>query len=777
LDEFLATLNPEQRAAVEHGDGPLLILAGAGSGKTRVLTHRFAHLIRVRNVEPRRIMAVTFTNKAANEMKERVGHLVSRLPWDAWIGTFHSLSARILRRHGASIGVDPNFTVFDDSDQLTLIRQCVKYLELDEKQYPPRALLSAIGRAKDQLWTPQDYSRAAEGAFQETAAAIYRQYQERLIQNNALDFDDIIFNTVMLFRQDKEALAHYQNHFEHLLIDEYQDINAAQFELVRRLAAKRRNICAVGDDDQSIYKFRGADIRNILDFERTYPDATVIKLEQNYRSTQTILEAAWSVVQNNRSRKEKKLWTAREGGDLIRLFVGEDDYHEAEYVANRIADAVNEGKRYGDCAVLYRINAQSRILEEVLLRRRVPYKIVGGLRFYDRKEVKDALGYLRALHNPSDSVSLTRIINVPARGIGEKTVEKLASYAEQHGTSLYNAIAHLEEIGIGGKIGSALRTFYGVIEGLRSKAAETKVSDLLPLVLERSGYRAELEKENTDEAKERLANLDELYTVAVEFETRSPDPSLGAFLEQASLMSSADTYEEGADAVTLMTLHAAKGLEFPVVLLVGLDEGLFPLSRSLDSDDEIEEERRLCYVGITRAKDSLYITRCYNRMKFGRVEPCMSSRFLTEIPPELFHETFALTTKDRWNERAAERKAVKASNLWNQTDSQAAYRVQTPPKSKPSLDSGSSPARREPSAPAASPVRTFSAPTVGAQRRQVAGVPAPGGEFKSGTKVRHEKFGEGIVVSVDAGGTLSVVFTDVGLKKLSLEYAKLDKVE
>jgi DNA helicase-2/ATP-dependent DNA helicase PcrA len=774
LEELLASLNPEQRAAVEHGDGPLLILAGAGSGKTRVLTHRFAHLMRVRNVEPRRIMAVTFTNKAASEMKERVGHIVSRLPWDAWIGTFHSLSARILRRHGSSIGVDPNFTVFDDSDQLTLVRQCVRHLELDEKQYQPRALLSAIGRAKDQLWTPQDYSRAAEGAFQETAAAIYRHYQERLIQNNALDFDDIIFNTVMLFRQDKEALAYYQEQFEHLLIDEYQDINTAQFELVRRLAAKRRNICAVGDDDQSIYKFRGADIRNILNFERTYPDATVIKLEQNYRSTKTILDAAWNVVQNNRSRKEKRLWTAREGGDPIRLFVGEDDYHEAEYVANRIGDAVNVGKRYGECAVLYRINAQSRILEEVMLRRRIPYKIVGGLRFYDRKEVKDALSYLRALHNPSDSVSLTRILNVPARGIGDKTVEKLSHYAEQHGTSLYNAIAHLDEIGIGGKIGSALRTFYGLIEGLRAKVADLKVSDLLPIVLERSGYRADLEKENTEEAKERMANLDELYTVAVEFETRSPDPSLGAFLEQASLMSSADTYEEGADAVTLMTLHAAKGLEFPVVLLVGLDEGLFPLSRSLDSDEEIEEERRLCYVGITRAKDTLYITRCYNRMKFGRVEPCMSSRFLTEIPPELFQETFALTTRDRWEERAAERKAAKSSNLWERTDSQATYRVQPAPKPKASVPSTR---RSEEPTPPASPVRSFTAPTLGAQRRQVAGVPAPGGEYKSGTKVRHEKFGEGIIVSVDAGGTVSVVFTDVGLKKLSLEYAKLEKVE
>ncbi len=776
LEELLTTLNPEQRAAVEHGDGPLLILAGAGSGKTRVLTHRFAHLIRVRNVDPLGVMAVTFTNKAATEMKERVGQIVHRLPWNAWIGTFHALSARMLRRHGESVGVDPRFTVFDDSDQLTLIRQCLKSLELDEKQFAPRAILSAIGRAKDQLWTPMEYSRHADGPYQEAAAAVYRIYQEKLTQNNALDFDDIIFLTVELFRHDKAALAHYQDQFQHVLIDEYQDINTAQFELVRRLAAKRRNICAVGDDDQSIYKFRGADIRNILDFEKTYPDARIVKLERNYRSTKTILDAAWSVVSNNHARKEKRLWTDRDGGDLLRLFIAEDDYHEAEYIAERIAHAVSQGASYNDCALLYRINAQSRVLEEVLLRRRLPYKIVGGLRFYDRKEIKDALSYLRVLYNPSDGVSLLRILNVPPRGVGEKTVEKLTTFAEANGITVYEALRRLPEIGVGGKIAAALRTFFVAMESLRARMNELRISQLLPLILEKSGYRAELEKDPGEEARQRLANLEELVNVAVVFEERSEDASLGAFLEQASLMSSADTYEAGADAVTLMTLHAAKGLEFPVVFLVGLDEGLFPLSRSLDKEDELEEERRLCYVGITRAKDTLHLTRAYSRMRYGRSETTMCSRFLTEIPQELFQQSFSVTNQRALRDNAWNRRDTQA-DMWEQNDSgRAANRIASrphthAPKGYPSP--GAQEGSRNPSPTGERPAP----PTLGAQRRQVAGIPAPGGEFKSGSKVKHATFGAGIVVGVEGANTITVVFEGIGLKKLSLEYAKLEKVE
>ncbi|MBW3625867.1 MAG: ATP-binding domain-containing protein, partial [Armatimonadetes bacterium] len=539
-----------------------------------------------------------------------------------------------------------------------------------------------------------------------------------------------------------------------------------------------RNICAVGDDDQSIYKFRGADIRNILDFEKTYPDAKIIKLEQNYRSTKTILDAAWSVVSNNRARKAKKLWTARDGGDLIRFFIAEDDYHEAEYVANRIEEVTGRGGRYNDCAVLYRINSQSRVMEEVLLRRRIPYRIVGGLRFYDRKEIKDALSYLRVLHNPADSVSLGRILNVPARGIGEKTVEKLANLAEAQGITLYDAVGRSAEAGIGGKIGAALRTFHAAMESLREKARTYKVSDMLPLVMEKSGYTDELKRENTEEAKQRLANLEELVTVAVEFESRAPDTSLGAFLEQASLMSSADTYEENADAVVLMTLHAAKGLEFPVVFLLGLDEGLFPISRALDQEEEIEEERRLCYVGITRAKDTLHITRAYQRMKFGRVEACMSSRFLTEIPPELFQQTFGLTPPQRSSRNRGKESEAPKQDLWNRMDgSRAASRISSRPHTHAPNRYPSTLTNAEMPKPKTETWEKPRTPTLGAQRRKVAGVKALGGEYKSGTRVRHAAFGEGIVVGADANNTVSVVFDGVGLKKLSLEYAKLEKLD
>lgn len=722
MDPLLDSLNEQQRAAVCHGDGPLLILAGAGSGKTRVLTHRLAYLVQRRNVSPWNILAVTFTNKAANEMRQRAQSLVSQLPRDAWVGTFHSLCARILRRHGALIGIDPSFSISDDADQLALIKQCLKQLNLDDKQYPPRSVLSAIGRAKDELVDPRTFAEVAVGPQQEVTAQVYRLYQDKLALAHSLDFDDLIMRTVELLRESPEALQHYRQQFTHILIDEYQDINAAQYTLVRVLAEPERNVFAVGDDDQSIYAFRGANVSIILGFSTYYPEARVVKLEQNYRSTKTILDASWHVVKENRNRHDKRLWTQRGPGDPIYVYEAMDERDEAAYVASRVAAGRANGMRLSDFAVLYRVNAQSRAIEEEFGRRGLPYRVVAGLRFYDRREVKDIIAYLRVISNPSDSVSLQRIINVPARGIGETTMARLAEYASSHGVSLYQALAEADAIeAVSRKIRHALAQFHATIEELRREAASITVSQLLLHTLEKSGYVSALRAEGTGEAETRLQNLQEMLTVTQGFEADSPDRSLSAFLEHISLMSDVDTYDPDAnDAVTLMTLHAAKGLEFPEVFLVGMDDGLLPFSRSLDQEDQLEEERRLCYVGMTRAMHRLHLIRAHTRTLFGSQFICQESRFLASLPRGILR--------------------LRGTGA-----------------------SGQRTAEQEPASAQAAQLRSPSLP--------------PG--IRDGSRVRHPSFGEGRIVATTSSGAdtfVTVIFDDaaVGMKRLSLQYAKLD---
>lgn len=733
LHELLDSLNPQQREAVCHGEGPLLVLAGAGSGKTRVLTHRLAYLVRCKGISPWSVMAVTFTNKAAGEMKERAERLVGGLPKDAWVGTFHSLCARMLRRHGSLVGVKPSFTVFDDSDQLTLIRECLRELNLDEKQFPPRPILSAIGRAKDELVDENQFARAAFGPNEEIAARIYRLYQKKLAENDALDFDDLIMKTVQMLRDSDEAREYYQNLFRYILIDEYQDINTAQYVLVRILAEPRRNVCAVGDDDQSIYAFRGANVHLILNFERDYPEAKIIKLEQNYRSTKTILDGAWHVVKENRGRHEKRLWTEREAGDPIYVYEAEDERDEAAYVIRQITEGINSrGMHPRDFAVLYRVNAQSRVLEEEFLKSGVPYRIVGGLRFYERKEIKDALAYLRIIHNPNDSVSLQRILNVPPRGIGSTTISRLSDYAALHGQSLYWALSELDSIpDVRPQTRRSLNSFFEMIEDIRKSAHLHTVTDILAMVLDQSGYLQMLRAEGTGESETKLQNLEELFSVTREFEASNPEPSLGAFLERVSLISDADTYDESVDSVVLMTLHAAKGLEFPEVFIVGMEEGLLPFSRSVQDEDQLEEERRLCYVGMTRAMNRLHLIYVRTRALFGDRFINPPSRFLQSIPPELTNIGRIRTRRERYlsarsflPERGASSADQYASSITS-TDAEPA----TPP-------------------------------------------------FRDGCRVCHPVFGEGIVVSSSYSGSdwiVTVVFDDpnVGMKKLSTSYAKL----
>lgn len=734
MENLLAQLNPQQREAVLHPGGPLLILAGAGSGKTRVLTYRLAYLVHRYKEDPRRIMAVTFTNKAAGEMKERVQQLLGHLPNDAWIGTFHSLCSRLLRKEGHHLGIPSNFVVFDESDQLAVVRECLRELDLDEKQFPARQILGVIGRAKDEMVDPPTYARYANGYYEETAAKIYDLYQRKLIAVKALDFDDLIFNTVTLFQQVPQVLEYYQEWFRHILVDEYQDVNYAQYQLVKALAQKHRNITVVGDDDQSIYAFRGADVRIILAFERDYPDAKVITLEQNYRSTQVILDAAWSIISHNQSRKPKRLWTARKGGDLIYLYEALNEQDEGSFVLNRIEDEVHlRGRRWSDCAILYRTNAQSRIFEEACLRRGIPYRIVGGLRFYDRKEIKDALSYLRVLQNPADTLSLRRIINVPPRGIGETTLNRLEAYALRKGCTIFEAMAQVDQVeGIAPHLVSRVRSFYQLMSELRQQSRYRNVPDLLKIVLERTGYMQDLAKLSPSEADDRKRNLEELYGVAYEYQTTSPDPSLSGFLEQVSLMSDVDTYDTSADAVVLMTLHSAKGLEFPVVFLVGMEDGLFPHNRAI-VDDNLEEERRLCYVGVTRAMERLYLSYACYRTAYGERVPCTPSRFIQEIPEELFQSSPATLLlhsgfREKLNHRALRREDVEALREMEKREEETSQEK------------------------------------------------AP---FQAGEKVRHPYFGEGIVVRCEGANErimVTVDFPSAGIKKLSLAHAKLEKV-
>jgi DNA helicase-2/ATP-dependent DNA helicase PcrA len=634
-NSLLDALNPQQREAVMHTDGPMLVVAGAGSGKTRVLTHRVAHLIESGSAAPSEILAITFTNRAANEMKERVQGLVgSRTAARMWVMTFHAACGRLLRRDAERLGYRSSFTIYDQADQVRLVKACIEELELDPKRFAPRAVHSAISRAKDRLLTADGYADQVGNFFEQTVASVYGLYQRRLYAANAMDFDDMILQAVLLLEADEEARAAWQARFSHIMVDEYQDTNHAQFRLLSVLAARHRNIAVVGDPDQSIYAFRGADIRNISEFEHDFPGARVVALEQNYRSTQAILDAANAVIARNPDRRPKRLWSDLGRGLPVRVVEADDEHAEARFVAGEITRALDEGAGPADIAVFYRMNAQSRVLEDVLVRQGVGYRVVGGPRFYERAEIKDAIAYLQVIHNPADEVSLRRIVNQPRRGIGSASLDRLAAHASQMNWTLLEAIEHSSAVPLGTAAASRVREFAALIEDLREVAATASPAELLEQVLEQTGYRGMLEAERTFESQGRLENLDELIGVAREFAERGEeDASLATFLQDISLYSDSDALNEPRPEVTLMTIHNAKGLEFPIVFVIGLEEGLFPHQRSLDEGDEAEE-RRLCYVGMTRAQQSLVLTHAHSRTIFGMRGYNLPSRFLSELPAD-----------------------------------------------------------------------------------------------------------------------------------------------
>lgn len=753
------TLNEQQREAVFHTEGPLLILAGAGSGKTRVLTHRIAYLIEEQQVNPWNILAITFTNKAAGEMRERVDKLVGYGSESIWVSTFHSMCVRILRRHIDLLGYDTNFTIYDSDDQKTLMREVCKLLQVDTKMFRERALLSEISKAKDELVTPQEYRMRAEGDYsRKKIAEVYEEYEKQLRSNNALDFDDLLFKTVQLFQTQKDVLEYYQERFRYIMVDEYQDTNTAQFELVRLLAAKYRNLCVVGDDDQSIYKFRGANIHNILNFEQYFPDAKVIKLEENYRSTQNILDAANAVIKNNVGRKAKALWTQQDAGDKIDCKDFDTAYDEAEYIAHSINSFVRKGVfSYGDSAVLYRTNAQSRLLEERFVRENIPYKIVGGVNFYARKEIKDLLCYLKTIDNAQDDLAVKRIINVPKRGIGATTIAKVQDYADENGMSFYAALRQAEEISTLSKAtATKIRPFVTFIQMLRSKLPYISVEQLMDEIIEDTGYVAELDAEGTDEARARIENIDELISKIVAYEESVEQPTLSGFLEEVALIADIDNLEEDSDYVVLMTLHSAKGLEFPNVYLAGMEDGLFPSYMTITSDDptEVEEERRLCYVGITRAREHLTLTSARMRMTRGETQYHKVSRFVKEIPKSLLN---GMVREER------PRKEDPIKDLGN---------IKLNFSRKPYGGGSPAPAGGMPY------YKSFS---LEQKKTQQFGGGTKLGRltYAEGDRVRHAKFGEGLVKQIVSGGRdyeVTVDFDDFGTKKMFASFAKLQKL-
>jgi DNA helicase-2/ATP-dependent DNA helicase PcrA len=645
----LGTLNPPQREAVTHGEGPLLILAGAGSGKTRVIISRVAWLIQDRGVDPKSLLAVTFTNRAAGEMKERLGKVVGADAVDGmFVSTFHSFCVRFLRVEAPKLGFRRDFSIFDDDDQTRLVKECMHELQIDEKLVKARALLWRIGQAKNAMLSPGQFAEQAEGEKGQWAAEVYKLYQAKLKAMHAMDFDDLINHSVGLLKFDAQTLKHWQERLRWFLVDEYQDINPAQYHLIRALSAGSRNLAVVGDDDQSIYKFRGADIRNILDFEKDFPDAKVIKLEQNYRSTQRILEAAWAVVNRNEGRKEKKLWTQNALGEPITFYQAPDEVEEGRYVAGQVVWLNRRERRpLSDFVVLYRTNAQSRALEEAMRREALPYRIVGGMRFYDRMEVKDCLCYLRLLANPDDLLSLKRVINMPPRGIGDLTLDKVQAYAWSKSLGFFAAMREADSVpGLQAKAVRELKKFTAVIEELRAELAVSGPARLLSEVVKRSGYLDYWMAERSSEAEMRVENVKELVASAIDFEERGREKTLAAYLEMVALASTLDKADEGGEQVTLMTLHNAKGLEYPVVFLTGLEEGLFPHANSVEEEGGVEEERRLCYVGITRAREKLHLTCSVSRRSFGNRAYNPHSRFLDEIPPDLMEGFQALRREE-----------------------------------------------------------------------------------------------------------------------------------
>ena len=737
------SLNEEQKKGVFTTEGPVLLLAGAGSGKTRVLTHRAVYLIEELGVNPYHILAITFTNKAAGEMRERIDDMVGYGSENIWVSTFHSTCVRILRRFIDHIGFGTNFTIYDTEDQKTIMKDICKRLEIDTKMYKEKSFLAAISSAKDELISPEAYALRAQGDFRKMKeAAVYREYQQVLRKNNALDFDDLIVKTVELFQSDMEVLDYYQERFRYIMVDEYQDTNTAQFQLIKLLAGKYKNLCVVGDDDQSIYKFRGANIYNILNFEKEFPNAVTIKLEQNYRSTQNILNAANGVIANNVGRKAKRLWTENEEGEKIAFHQFETGFDEADYVAKDIRSKVREGMyHYGDCAVLYRTNAQSRLFEERFITASIPYKIVGGVNFYSRREIKDLLAYLKTIDNAMDDLAVRRIINVPKRGIGATTLSRVQDYADANGLTFYNALKMAEEIGTIGRASAKIRPFVMLIQSMRSKLPYISVSELLQEIIEETGYVRELEAENTEEAQQRIENIDELISKAVTYEESEEEPTLSGFLEEVALVADIDSVDETQDYVVLMTLHSAKGLEFPQVYLAGMEDGLFPGFGAICAENptaEIEEERRLAYVGITRAKERLSISCARMRMIRGETQYNKVSRFVKEIPRELLAGTIQ---KEKMPD--IPKPSMMAKNAF---------------LAKPM-------ALRRTGVPEA---RNFGN---SAMKKQL--------DYAVGDTVSHLKFGIGVVKQIIDGGRdyeVTVDFSSVGVKKMFASFAKLKKL-
>ncbi len=756
---FLEQLNQEQRAAVEHTEGPLLILAGAGSGKTKVLTCRIAYLIREKQVKPWNIMAITFTNKAAGEMRERVDALVGMGAESIWVSTFHSSCCRILRRFIDRLGYDNSFTIYDTDDSRQVMKEVIRELELDPKVYKERAILARISAAKNELQDPEAFEAECTSWYDRKIAEAYLAYQKRLARNNALDFDDLLVKTVELFEQEPEIMEHYQERFRYIMIDEYQDTNTAQFRFVDLLAAKYRNLCVVGDDDQSIYKFRGANIRNILNFEQSFPGAKVIKLEQNYRSTQSILNAANEVIAHNAGRKEKRLWTQNAEGPKIGFRQFGSGYEEAEYVAGEIRQRVrNGGASWKDFAVLYRTNAMSRTFEEKFITANIPYKIVGGVNFYARREVKDMLAYLKTIDNGLDDLAVIRIINIPKRGIGQTTIGRIGQYAGEHEISFYEALKCSDRIPGIGRAAAKIHGFTNLITRLRGAAGDGfSVRELLEMVIKETGYAEELKAEDTDESRARIENLDELIAKAEDFGKTAEDTSLSAFLQQVSLVADIDSVEEGSDCVLLMTLHSAKGLEFDNVFMVGMEEKTFPSYMAINGEDtsELEEERRLCYVGITRARKELTMTAAQMRMLRGEPEFLKASRFVREIPREMVR--LERETSDTRNFLKSPQVPLDRLMGMGKADKGRAGSGERAPLFE----------------------RPKQQKTGGFQMREFRVVKADHLDYAEGDQVRHVKFGVGTVQEIKDGGKdyeVTVDFENYGIKRMFASFAKLKKV-
>ena len=785
-------MNDMQMQAICRTEGPVLVLAGAGSGKTRVLTHRAAYLIEEKGVNPYHIMAITFTNKAAGEMRERIDDIVGFGSESIWVSTFHSACVRILRRHINRIGFDTNFTIYDADDHKQLMKDICKRLEIDTKLYKERFFLNAISHAKDELLSPSEYIKHLDDNFvRQKTAQVYTEYQQMLQKNNALDFDDLIMKTVELFRNDKEVLEYYQDRLRYLMVDEYQDTNTAQFELIRLLASKYENLCVVGDDDQSIYKFRGANIGNILNFEHYFPNAAVIKLEQNYRSTQNILDAANGVIANNYGRKEKALWTQNDAGDKVQFCQFDSGFDEAEFVASDIQKKIRGGSfRYQDFAVLYRTNAQSRLFEESFILANIPYKMVGGVNFYARKEIKDLLCYLKTIDNARDDLAVRRIINIPKRGIGAATLAKVQTYANEHDISFYQALRAAEQIPSIGRAAVKIQPFVTFIQTMRSKAGILSVSELLQEIIDATGYVEELKAEGTDEAHSRIENIEELQGKVLTYEQNESEATLSGFLEEVALVADIDSLDDDQNRVILMTLHSAKGLEFPQVYLAGMEDGLFPSYMSITSDnalEEIEEERRLAYVGITRAMKNLTVTCARQRMVRGQMQYNRVSRFVNEIPKQVMEQPKKKTYRQEkenagFSDNLAVKQAIemfRGKTAAQQGDMQL-YKnpsAQRPDTRACSADTMFDFIKAE---PGKDDIHNWKAmpPHPDAQdgdelvRKRLG--------YGVGDLVRHQKFGDGMVVNIVSGGRdyeVTVQFHQAGVKKMFAAFAKLKKID